>query len=224
MTRNKILFIFAILVAGFSTINNPIIHAQDATDSADSIRDRVREKIEDVLKNPKAYLGTITDKTEDTLQIKNKRGEIEFISVNPEEASFVSIGKTSKAIKFTDVAIGDYIVAMGFLSNEAHTGSKNGNGVLDARRILVTEEAGATERQIFFGNIAKIEKRILTVATDAGEIQAEFPKTWKGPEIKELSENDRVALVVNEEEGKTLIRTIEIINKVEPPPFTPEEE
>jgi hypothetical protein len=219
---NKLILVLTLFAA--LALNPKATLAQDATDSADTIRNKVREKIEGVLKNPKAYLGTITDKTGETLQIKNREGEIEFISVNPEEASFVSVGKTSKAIKFTDVAIGDFIVAMGFLSEDGNsTGAKNGSEVLDARRILVTEAPGSPERKIVFGTVAKIEKKVITVTTDEKEVQAEFPKNWKGPEIKEIAENDNVALVTVPKDEKTLVRTIEITQKSEAPSPTAEE-
>jgi hypothetical protein len=213
----KIITAGLILIIGISSIN--IISAQEDTGS-DSVREKVKEKIEGVLKNPRAYLGIITDKTGDTLQIKNLNGEIQFISVVPDNVNFVSVGTTSKAIKSGDVGLGDFIVAMGFQKTDGSNLS-NGNQVLEARRILVTDEVKPTERKIIFGNVINIEKKILTLNSDNQEMQFEFPRTWKGPEIDEISENDRVVIVSIPDDEKTIIRTIEIIDKSPTP--TPEE-
>ena len=218
MTKKLIIIIsiFIFIFAGFR-----LVSAQESGDPADSVREKVKEKIQGVLKNPKAYLGIITDKTGDTLQIKNLKGEIQFISVNIENTSFVNIGKTSKTIKFDDVALGDFVVAMGFQESDSTSNTNNGNSVLDAKRILVTEAVEPTTRKITFGNVVKIEKKILTLVSEGQEQQFEFAKTWKGPEIDEISENDRVAVVSIPSEGKTIIRTIEIIS--ESPSPSPEE-
>jgi hypothetical protein len=212
---NLILLFFVFGLTGFN-----IASAQESKDPTDPVRDKVKERIENVLKNPKAYLGTITDKTEDTLQIKNLKGEIQFISVNADKSSFQSVGKTSRAIKFDDVGLGDFVVAMGFQKTDG-VGQNNGNFVLEAKRVLVTEEIGPPVRKITFGEVVNIEKKILTLKSDNQEYEFEFPKSWKGPEIAEISEGDRVAVVSLSQEGKTIIRTIEITSETPSP--TPEE-
>ena len=215
----KRIFLSALIIiltfAGFEAT-----YAQETDSSEDSVRKKVEEKIESVLNKPKAYLGTITDKTDDTLQIKNLKGEIQFISVVPDDVTFVNVGTTSKAVEYTDVGMGDFIVAMGMQKTES-TNKDNGNIVLEARRILITKEIEPVTRKISFGKVVKIEKKILTLNSDNQEMQIEFPRTWKGPEINEISENDRVAIVSIPQNEKTIIRTIEIIEKSPTP--TPEE-
>jgi len=51
-----------------------------ASDEADSVRLKVEEKLANALKNPKAYIGTITDISKSTYQLKNQSGEIEQLS------------------------------------------------------------------------------------------------------------------------------------------------
>lgn len=114
-------------------------------EEADSIRERVEQKVSQALKSPKALLGTVTDISENTLQIKSVAGEIEQISVSADTFA-LAMGKTNKEVKMADVAIGDYIVAMGFM---------NGNGVLDTKRILVTSPIDNTNRLIIFTKVAK---------------------------------------------------------------------
>ncbi|MFH1971814.1 MAG: hypothetical protein ABIJ05_05585 [Patescibacteria group bacterium] len=119
-----------------------------ATDEADSVRLKVEQKLANALKNPKAYIGTITDISKLTYQIKNQIGEIEQLSIT-EDTTFVKIDKTVKAITADDVAIGDSIIAMGF---------KNGNEVLETKRVLVTELAEDTSRNIHLVKIVKLAK------------------------------------------------------------------
>lgn len=216
----KLLTSLMLLIVSFYATETTF--AQESTSSADSVREKVKEKIEEALNRPKAYLGTITDKTEDTLQIKNLKGEIQFVSAKSENTSFASVRKTSKTIKYDDIAIGDFTISMGYISTENET-KDNGNSVLEAKRILVTEAIEPTTRKIIFGSVNNIDNKILTISSEGGEMQFEFPKSWKGPEIDEISESNRVAVVSIPENGKMLIRTIEIIegNQVSP---TPEEE
>lgn len=218
----KKLGILAVITIIFSTVIGSV-YAEDSTDSADSIRDKVKEKIEQVLNKPKAYLGTVTDKTEDTLQIKNFKGEIQFVSVESDQTSLASVGKTTKAIKYDDVAIGDFIIAMGYMASEDESEKTNGDSVLETKRILVTEPIEPTKRKIVFGNVVSIEKKILTLKSGEEEFQFEFPKSWKGPEIDEISENDRVVIVSVPDEEKMIIRTIEIILKNASPSPTTEQ-
>lgn len=203
----------SILIISFLAIMSSfsVLSAQESSDSADIVRDKVKEKIQKVLNKPKAYIGTITDKTGKTLQIKNMQGEIQFISIVTDDTAFLSVGKTSKEIEYDEVAIGDFVIAMGYISDETESGTENGNSVLEAKRVLVTEEIGAPERKITFGNVMGIEKNILTLNSKGEESEYEFPKRWKGPEIDKINGNDQVAIVSVPDEGKTLIRTIEII-------------
>lgn len=116
---------------------------EETQNATDSVRDRVQQKVSQALKSPKALLGTVTDISENTLQIKSGSGEIEQLSVSP-ETSVLATGKTTKEVKLSDVAIGDFIVAMGF---------KNGNGVLDTKRILITSPIESTNRRAIFAKV-----------------------------------------------------------------------
>ena len=209
---NKAIKLLFILIV-FSALFIPgASYAQEEESPENAVRKRVKEKIQEVLNKPKAYLGTITDKTDNTLQIKNIKGEIQFISVTPEKASFASNGKTTKTISYDDVALGDFIVAMGFPENQNSENKTNGNSVLEAKRVLVTEEISPLTRKIILGKVVNIQSRVLSLESGGEESQFDFPRTWKGPEINEISENDRVFVVSVASEGKNIIRTIGVIN------------
>lgn len=144
-----------------------VVSAQDATVSSGTIREKVQEKVTQVLNSPKAYIGTVTDISATTLQIRKfsitegaRNGEIQQIATSS-ETSVVSVGKTSKTLKFSDIAIGDFIVAMGY---------KNGNNVLEARRILVTEAVKASTRSAILAKVSKVMKTTLEVTTAKNEV------------------------------------------------------
>ena len=136
----KLLLVFSTEFAKYITAGE-----SQGQEEANSIRERVEQKVSQALKSPKALLGTVTDISENTLQIKSSGGEIEQISVSA-DTSALAIGKTKKEVKVTDIAIGDYIVAMGFM---------NGNGVLDTKRILITSPDEGTNRMAIFAKVSK---------------------------------------------------------------------
>lgn len=178
---------------------------KDSSPSSATISQVVEEKIEKASLKPKAYIGTMTDKTQDSLQIKNVSGEIQLISIN-EGINFINVGKTSKVVTFNDLAIGDFVVAMGLA---------NGNGVLDAKRVLVTQPIQPPERHIAYGEIIKIERNTLSLKERVGgELTLTFPRRWKGPEIKAFNEGDAVIVVYSPVEEKPTIRTIEKVSNL----------
>ena len=167
------------------------------------IREKVQEKLEAARNNPKAYIGSVTDKTQDSLQVKDEGDEIQLVSVNPENVSFAKVSKSTSTISFNDIAIGDFIVAMGL---------KNGNNVLTAVRILVAEPPETPNRRVILGKIITIAKKEVALQQKNGsEITLKFPKSWKGPDLDELNIEDTL-FAFGELEGNTLnIRTIEVV-------------
>src|SRR4030042_5334648 len=105
----KYILIIFITIIFLSIPKNVAAQSQTSSDSgslpSDSIREKVREKFQTTKNNPKAYIGTVTDKTQDSIQMKNLGGEIEFVSIDPSEVVFIKIAKTTAAVKFTDLAI-----------------------------------------------------------------------------------------------------------------------
>jgi len=107
----------------------------ESSDSS-SIEEAVSEKIDRAKNMPKAYFGTITDISEGSIQIRSQEGEIRQTAVNS-ETTYANIVKATKEISFSDLAIGDFIVAMGLT---------DGNQILEAKRILVTTSNGEDEK------------------------------------------------------------------------------
>ncbi len=124
----------------------------------------VEDKVETAKETPVAYLGTLTDITKNTLQInkflyakadKKEASQIQQLSVN-DDTSFAKITKTTKEVKFEDLAIGDFVIAMGFT---------NGNHVLKTQRILVTEPFKEAQKEIKVVNFSEIDKKQITTKT-----------------------------------------------------------
>ncbi len=186
----------------FLAMSGSFVLAADATPEGNSVLQKIKEKVEAIRKNPKAYIGTITDKTQDSIQIKNVIGKIQQISIK-DNVQFVKIGKTQTSIKFTDIALGDFIVAMGYT---------NSNSLLDARRILLISPLLEAKRQIVFGNIESQDKKDMVITdTNNQKVSIVFPKSWKGPDLKELSQGQKVLVVVKEIDGKLTVRTLQVV-------------
>lgn len=134
----------------------------NASGSAEAtIREKVEEKVSQVTNRPKAYLGIVTDISDSTIQIKTTLGEINQIAIADENITAVNTkGTTNKVIKLNDVAIGDFVVAMGYI---------NSNTVLAAQRILVIDPITEPKIQLVYGRVTEINKSIIKVDTINGE-------------------------------------------------------
>lgn len=126
-----------------------------STESA--IRAKVQQKVAEAMNKPKAYLGVVTDIADSTIQLKAAAGEIKQVSTDDGSVSVVNAkGTTNKAVKLTDIAIGDYIVAMGYV---------NSSSVLSAQRILITDPVTESKIDSYYGKVAEISKKTITVAS-----------------------------------------------------------
>lgn len=172
---------------------------EESTESSDVVRDRVQEKVSEAQNIPLYYMGTVTDIVEEAVQIRSDSGEIKQVSVEGQDASYVSLVNDTEQIEFSDVAIGDFIVAMGFVDS---------NEVLSAQRILVTTPPSEITRQIVFGQITNIGGGQITLNTPDDEVALDFPTAWKGPDLDELEEGQELIAVGEESGGVFDIRSI----------------
>lgn len=177
MRKTILLTVVFILFLSFS-----VTLAQEDSSPSSEIRERVQQKVEEALNKPKAYLGTVTDISDTTIQIKALTGEIRQVTPSKETVDVVSVGATSKVATVDDIAIGDFTVSMGY---------KNGNGVLEAERILImTAPLPETKRKSYKATVTEF-------SGGEGVI-----KTTKGEEINlETSSSTRYQLV---EEGEII--------------------
>ena len=157
-----------------------------ATESAsDDVRSKVQERVKEIQKNSVFFLGTVTDISEGSFQLKLPSGEIEQVATD-QDTDFASETATKKTIEEEDVAIGDFILAMGFT---------NDSDVLEAKRIVVISEPEETDNKALLGTIVSIDTRELVLLSNGEETTVSFGKTWKGPELKQLEEGQLVVIV-----------------------------
>jgi hypothetical protein len=121
-----------------------------------AIKERVAQKVASAMDQPKAYLGVVTDITSTTIQIKTPEAQIEQIAIGSDGITVVNTkGTNNKQVKITDIAIGDFIVAMGY---------PNGNQVLQAQRILITDPIEDPGLTVSIGKVTKVTSKNLTIA------------------------------------------------------------
>lgn len=165
--------------------------ASDASSEA-GIRQKVEAKVADLLNKPKAYIGTVTDITDSTIQIKTMDGEIKQISTANDGVTVVKANPTAKTVKLTDIAIGDFIVAMGYI---------NSSSVLSAQRILIVDPITEPKITALIGNISDIDKKTT------------IPKTIKA-KIAKIKDEDLVILVTTiDDKGAVTLRSVFPITK-----------
>ena len=135
-----ILTLFTILL-----VRVKVLAQEEATPEGDPIREAVQEKIEEAQNKPVAYLGTVTDIVENTVQIKSIEGEIKQVSVN-DDTKFVKVNSSTTTVNYSDIAIGDFLVNMGY---------RNPDDVLVVGRTLVTSRPEKPKRESVFGKVTE---------------------------------------------------------------------
>ena len=140
-----------------------------------------------------SYIGTVTDISDKTIQLKDSKDNIKQISVE-DNTKYINDLKKSVLVKSTDLAIGDYIVAMGLI---------NGNKVLKTQRILITSPI---EENKFEAKLITIEKLSKTKINDIT-----LPKKWIGPNVKDLEIGQEIIVVGLQNEDKFDLRSIFVI-------------
>jgi hypothetical protein len=184
-----------------------------------SINENVAQKVAAAMNRPKAYLGVVTDITNTTIQIKDIDSQIQQISVGSTGLSVVDTkGTNNKQIKLTDIAIGDFIVAMGYI---------NSNQVLSAQRILITDPLSTSQLSISLSSVTTVTKKSLTV-TDIKSGQSATLTPDKNTEITSyvnaktssikitgVNTNDLVIYVTNVSGTPPLLRSIFDLGKTQ---------
>lgn len=158
MTK-KISILILVFLTLFSTSalaqNNELDEPNgDATLSA-------KERLEERSNPPKAYFGTLTDLTDTTYEIRSRTGEIQLISYS-KETTYVRVGSSEKEVDSEDAAIGDYMVAMGYVNDKQ---------VLEAKRIILTDSIELDTREANYGKIDNITSGQITITTHSGTVQ-----------------------------------------------------
>jgi hypothetical protein len=140
-----------------------------------------------------SYVGTITDISAGTIQIKGGNGEILQASTK-EDTTYVNMLKKNVEVKESDLAIGDYIANLGFI---------NGNKVLHSKRILITSPFVENKVEVKEITIETLSKTKLNDIT--------LPKTWNGPEVKNMEVGQKLIVTGTTKDEKFDLRSIIVI-------------
>lgn len=154
----------------------------------------------DLEKGSTSYVGTITDISSKTIQLKGAQSGILQISTD-DETKFVNSLKKNALVKESDLAIGDYIIAMGTI---------NGNKVLKTKKILITSPLSENKIEVIKGVVESISKTKLILNKSNGEIE-EFtlPKKWTGPNYSDLDKGQVIFLTgIRDDKKSYTLRTI----------------
>lgn len=143
------LLFFALAVA-------PVVAQED---TGGLVREKVREQVENIIRKPRAAVGELTEITDTTLEIKNRNGNLEMAATS-EDTSYVRVAGGRRAeIKFEDLVLGDFTVAMGH---------RNGNGVLEAQRVITYDNSPLVKKGAVYGVVQ---------GNTSGEITIRHPQT-----------------------------------------------
>lgn len=151
---NKFLILVPILSLVFS--NSPVLAQEDATSSVrDLVREKVKEQIDVLLKKPRAAFGRLDEVTDSTLRIEAQNGKAELVSTGKDTTYVrVTTNKKSSAVEFPDLVLGDFLVAMGY---------KSDNNVLLAERIIAYEENPIEGKESVYGIATQVTKNSISI-------------------------------------------------------------
>jgi hypothetical protein len=153
-TSQNLLVVYSALFQLYASAT-PSASLNNATSDA-AIAAGVAGKVAAALNQPKAFLGTVTDIADSTIQIKSLESQIEQIDISGTGISVVNTKDSdNKTVKLTDIGIGDFIVAMGYINQKS---------VLAAQRILVTNPVLTPEIGASIGKVTAVSKKDLTVS------------------------------------------------------------
>lgn len=186
-----------------------VIYSSAGTKSDQTVEDKVNQKIE----NSTSGLGTITDITDTTVQIRTNSGEVQQVSVDS-KTTFAKIIKEQTAVKFSDLAIGDFIAAIG---------STNGNEVLKATRILITNPLKESDIEMRLGKVTTFSSKDFLM--DGSDGQTSIDATGKivvttksddgalktGRLSSLVSEGGSIIVVGAMKDGELVARTIHVL-------------
>jgi len=122
----------------------------------EAVREKVRERVEEIRQGiPRAYFGEIKQIGSQEFTLETRREEIQ-VTVSTETKI---IGKNKQSLEFKDLKVGDYCIAMGYLTED---------NTLEAKRIVIISKPKPPARITAFGRVTDIssEEKILTVKNE----------------------------------------------------------
>ncbi len=209
------IIVFSFLISHFSLL----ALAQESTDSADVSEEEIKENISDRLKKvagskdenttqiKQGWAGSIEDITQNNSLSVKTNGETKMAQVDP-DAKIINDDK--KTIKFENLEIGQYILAMGYLQD---------NQVLDTKRIVSINQPKPLKYQNYLATIKEINDGKITIQIENSTFTLEYDDDTQFSqavdseqaeiELSDLQENDQVILIATPDpkDDTTLLAT-----------------
>lgn len=130
------------------------VAGQKTDDASSAVREKVRQQIENMVKKPKAVIGSLNQITDSTLVIKTMSEKTVQVATSA-ETKYARFTKGKKSdIKFEDLTLGEFSVAMGF---------RNGNEIVEAKRVLVYDASPFVKKQVLNGRVTEFAKNKITL-------------------------------------------------------------
>jgi hypothetical protein len=150
-----------IIITSYLLLNPLAVLAQTPTDTptptaSQEIKEKVQERIDQIKENAKkkAFWGTLKAINDTTLVLDSPKGEKRIKT----DDTTVFVDSTKKTVKISDLEIGNFVIAMGFWTE---------NGTLQGKRISVLKTAPkpAPARIAFMGKVTDIvsDENILSI-------------------------------------------------------------
>ncbi|HJZ05929.1 hypothetical protein A2634_01530 [Candidatus Amesbacteria bacterium RIFCSPHIGHO2_01_FULL_48_32] len=153
-----------LLALALLLLNSPaLIAAQSPTATDSGIRDSIKKKVDEELNlikqaiSKRAYLGTISSKSDATLTLTTTGNATRTITVTTDSIIKLTGGKDGT---IADLKEGTTVLAMGDADAE---------GKLTAKRLLVVPTPRADKRRAIFTNITKVTTSQLTVTDNKNQ-------------------------------------------------------
>lgn len=161
----------------------------------------------DSSQKPTSYIGTITDITTSTIQIKNDTGDVQQIQTTSDAAFIDTRGKTIKNLKLNEIAIGDYIAAMGY---------KDANNILSSSRIIVIDALKDLKIKAFMGQVTDVQNAKITVKNSKTNESVDItPNTslqiTGASRFSQIKVNDKIITIGEFKDNTIDARTIQVI-------------
>ncbi|MBI4059330.1 hypothetical protein HY404_03780 [Candidatus Microgenomates bacterium] len=136
---------------------SPSFGQESASPPGKTIRDNLKEKVEEKLnqlaKKPRSYVGKINQITDGVVMLDAKSG-LKQIKITS-STTIIEVGKGGrKTIKSTDLVVGNFAVVMGYLESK---------DTLNASRILTMSENPERVRRPVYGVVQTIVDKTITV-------------------------------------------------------------
>ncbi|OGY07790.1 MAG: hypothetical protein A2782_01455 [Candidatus Blackburnbacteria bacterium RIFCSPHIGHO2_01_FULL_43_15b] len=216
-----LIFAFCFLIFDFAPA-----HAQeDAT--ASSVRDLVREKVKETLqtlsKDPRAVIGTLKQPSNNGFEIKTQDNKTNgnlsstsyktsLISTDSETKYYQVTKGIKKEVKSEDLAIGVFVVALGYQKQD----------VFSAQRVIGYDQSPLNfKKQIFFGNIIDLGKNTITVKKPKTSEEKTFKVTSKTQiteklEFADIEKGNRVVVITTiDEKNNAQVSRVHVVKDVQ---------